>query len=42
MCDFCEKYINVSCKHGIIRLGAENYMLFCNSEKGTIETTDHT
>lgn len=33
MCDFCEKYINVSCKHGIIRLGAENYMLFCNSEK---------
>ena len=33
MCDFCEKYINVSCKHGIIRLGAENYMLFCTSEK---------
>ena len=32
MCDFCEKYANVSCKHGTIRLGAENYMLFANSE----------
>ena len=26
MCDFCEKYANVSGKHGTIRLGAENYM----------------
>ena len=25
MCDFCEKYANVSGKHGTIRLGAENY-----------------
>lgn len=33
MCDFCEKYANVSGKHGTIRLGAENYMLFANSEK---------
>ena len=32
MCDFCEKYANVSGKHGTIRLGAENYMLFANSE----------
>lgn len=29
---FCEKYANVSGKHGTIRLGAENYMLFANSE----------
>lgn len=33
MCDFCEKYANVSGKHGTIRLGAENYMLFANSKK---------
>lgn len=32
MCDFCEKYANVSGKHGTIRLGTENYMLFANSE----------
>lgn len=32
MCDFCEKYANVSGKHGTIRLGAENYMLFANSK----------
>ena len=32
MRDFCEKYANVSGKHGTIRLGAENYMLFANSE----------
>ena len=31
-CDFFEKYANVSGKHGTIRLGAENYMLFANSE----------
>lgn len=32
MCDFCEKYANISGKHRTIRLGAENYMLFANSE----------
>ena len=37
MCDFCEKYANVSGKHGTIRLGAENYMLFANSEKEPME-----